>query len=358
MARLGGDEFVVVLEDISNPEYVAKVAENIIQAIQEPWQLNQHNVVVNIGTSIGISFYPQHGETALELLKHADAALYQAKGSGRGVAKYYSENLTRQARRRFKLESKLREAITNNQLKLHYQPKFDVFTGKITGAEALVRWIDPKAGMIMPNEFISIAEETGLINQLGEWVLREACRQGKEWLDKGLALGISVNISAIQLYHDDITKTISNTLKATGFPAKNLELELTESILMRREAESIKKLYQIKELGITLAVDDFGAGYSSLSYLRRFPLDVLKIDRSFVADLDHDKDDRAITATIIGIGRTLNLQVVAEGVETASQLAFLASHGCHIYQGFYASPALEAKILEEFIAAYKGNNVF
>lgn len=358
MARLGGDEFVVVLEDVSNPEYAAKVAENIIQTIQEPWHLHQHNAIVNIGTSIGISLYPDHGDNSLDLLKHADAALYQAKGSGRGVAKYYSENLTRQARRRFKLETKLREAISNNELKLHYQPKLDVFTGKIISAEALVRWVDPKVGMIMPNEFISIAEETGLIAKLGEWVLREACRQGREWLDKGLDLAIAVNISATQLYHDDITKTISDTLKTTGFPAKNLELELTESILMRREAESIKKLYQIKELGITLAVDDFGAGYSSLSYLRRFPLDVLKIDRSFVADLDDDKDDRAITATIIGIGRTLNLKVVAEGVETASQLAFLASHGCHMYQGFYASPALEAKLLEEFIAAYKGNNIF
>ena len=358
VARLGGDEFVVVLEDVSNPEYAAKVAENIIQTIQEPWQLNQHNAVVNIGTSIGISLYPDHGENSLDLLKHADAALYQAKGSGRGVAKYYSENLTRQARRRFKLEARLREAIANNELMLHYQPKLDVFTGKITGAEALVRWIDPKAGMIMPNEFISIAEETGLITKLGEWVLTEACRQGKEWLDKGLDLAIAVNISATQLYHDDITKTISNILKTSGFPAKNLELELTESILMRREAESIKKLYQIKDLGISLAVDDFGAGYSSLSYLRRFPLDVLKIDRSFVADLDDDKDDRAITATIIGIGRTLNLKVVAEGVETASQLAFLASHGCHMYQGFYASAPLEASLLEDFIAAYKGNNIF
>ena len=357
IARLGGDEFVVLLEDVSQPEYAAKVAENIIATIEEPWLLSNHSEVY-VGTSIGISLYPDHGDNALELLKHADAALYQAKGSGRGVAKYYSESLTRQARRRFKLEAKLREAINRDELRLHYQPKLDIFSGEIVGVEALVRWMEPKAGMIMPNEFINIAEETGLITKLGEWVLKEACRQGKIWHDKGLELSVAVNLSATQLYHSDLTSIIKNILKETGFQAKFLELELTESILMRREAESIKKLYQIKDLGITLAVDDFGAGYSSLAYLRRFPLDVLKIDRSFVADLEDDKDDRAITATIIAIGRTLNLKVIAEGVETASQLTFLESHGCHMYQGFYASPPLNAELLEEFIAEYKGSNVF
>ncbi len=357
IARLGGDEFVILLEDISQPEYAAKVAENIIGTVEQTWLL-KNNSEVHIGTSIGISLYPDHGDNALDLLKHADAALYQAKGSGRGVANYYSESLTNQARRRFKLEAKLRDAITQGELQLHYQPKFDIFSGDLIGVEALVRWLDPLLGMVMPNEFISVAEETGQINKLGEWVLNEACRQGKIWLDNGLNLTVAVNLSATQLYHSDITKTIRDILKNTGFPAKNLELELTESILMRREAESIKKLYQIKDLGISLAVDDFGAGYSSLSYLRRFPLDVLKIDRSFIADLEDDKDDRAITATIIGIGRTLNLKVVAEGVETVSQLAFLASHGCHMYQGFYASHALDAKLFEQFVSEYKGGNVF
>ena len=357
IARLGGDEFVILLEDVSQPEYAAKVAENIIETVEQPWLLQNHSEVY-VGTSIGISLYPDHGDNALDLLKHADAALYQAKGSGRGVAKYYSESLTRQARRRFKLEARLREAISNEELKLHYQPKLDIFSGEIVGVEALVRWIDPKAGMIMPNEFIGIAEETGLITKLGEWVLNEACKQGKIWHDKGINISIAVNLSATQLYHSDITKIIRDILKKTGFPAKHLELELTESILMRREAESIKKLYQIKELGISLAVDDFGAGYSSLAYLRRFPLDVLKIDRSFVEDLEDDKDDRAITATIIAIGRTLNLKVIAEGVETSSQLTFLESHGCHMYQGFYASPPLDPILLEQFIMEYKGHNVF
>ena len=357
IARLGGDEFVVLLENISHLEYVAKVAENIISAVEQSWLL-KNNSEVHIGTSIGISLYPDHGDNALDLLKHADAALYQAKGSGRGVANYYSESLTHHARRRFKLEARLRDAIGDGELQLHYQPKLDIFSGNLVGVEALVRWIDPHQGMIMPSEFISIAEETGLINKLGEWVLNEACRQGKAWLDDGLELSIAVNLSANQLYHSNITKIISDILKKTGFPAKNLELELTEGILMRRESESIKKLYQIKALGISLAVDDFGAGYSSLAYLRRFPLDVLKIDRSFVADLEDDKDDRAITATIIGIGRTLNLKVVAEGVETAFQLSFLESHGCHMYQGFLASPALEAIELESFVKKYKGANNF
>lgn len=357
VARLGGDEFVVLLEDINQLEDIAKVAENIIAVVEQTWLLKNKSEV-HIGTSIGISLYPDHGDNALELLKHADAALYQAKGSGRGVAHYYSESLTNQARRRFKLEARLREAITENELQLHYQPKFDIFSGELLGVEALVRWVDPKHGLIMPTEFIGIAEETGLINKLGEWVLNEACRQGKAWLDNGLDLSIAVNLSATQLYHSDIAKTIGDILYKTGFPAKNLELELTEGILMRREAESTKKLYQIKALGISLAVDDFGAGYSSLAYLRRFPLDVLKIDRSFVADLEDDKDDRAITATIIGIGRTLNLKVVAEGVETAFQLSFLASHGCHMYQGFFASPALEASLFETFVSEYQGGNIF
>jgi diguanylate cyclase (GGDEF)-like protein/PAS domain S-box-containing protein len=357
IARLGGDEFVILLEDISQPEYAAKVAESVIACIEQPWTLNNGSEVY-IGTSIGISLYPDHGNHALDLLKHADAAMYQAKASGRGMARYYSESLTRQARRRFTLEAKLRDAISHNELQLYYQPKFDVFNGKLVGAEALVRWIEDDGLMILPNEFISIAEETGLINKLGEWVLNEACKQGKAWLDKGLDISIAVNLSATQLYHSNIAKTISDILQTTGFPAKNLELELTESILMRRESESIKTLYQIKNLGITLAVDDFGAGYSSLAYLRRFPLDVLKIDRSFIADLEDDKDDRAITATIIAIGRTLNLQVIAEGVETAAQLAFLSSHGCHMYQGFFASPALQAQSFEAFIEEYSGNNVF
>jgi predicted signal transduction protein with EAL and GGDEF domain len=357
IARLGGDEFVVLLEDISQPEYAAKVADSLIACIELPWTLSNGSEVY-IGTSIGISLFPDHGSNALDLLKHADAAMYQAKASGRGVARYYSENLTQQARRRFTLEAKLRDAISRNELQLHYQPKFDVFTGNILGAEALVRWVDDEGLMILPNEFISIAEETGLINKLGEWVLNEACKQGKVWKDKGLDMAIAVNLSATQLYHSNIAKTISDILQTTGFPARNLELELTESILMRRESESIKTLYQIKNLGITLAVDDFGAGYSSLAYLRRFPLDVLKIDRSFIADLEDDKDDRAITATIIAIGRTLNLQVIAEGVETSSQLAFLASHGCHMYQGFFASQALEPAKFEAFIKQYQGNNVF
>jgi EAL domain-containing protein (putative c-di-GMP-specific phosphodiesterase class I) len=348
---------VILLEDINQPEYAAKVAESIISCIEQPWTLNNGSEVY-IGTSIGISLFPDHGSNALDLLKQADAAMYQAKGSGRGVARYYSENLTRQARRRFTLEAKLRDALSRNELQLYYQPKFDVYSGDIVGAEALVRWIDADGVMILPNEFIGIAEETGLINKLGEWVLNEACRQGKIWLDQGLEISIAVNLSATQLYHSNIAKTIDDILQLTGFPAKNLELELTESILMRRESESIKTLYQIKNLGITLAVDDFGAGYSSLAYLRRFPLDVLKIDRSFIADLEDDKDDRAITATIIAIGRTLNLQVIAEGVETDSQLAFLASHGCHMYQGFFASPALEPALFETFIAEYKGNNIF
>ena len=349
VARLGGDEFIVMLEDIHHAEYAAQVAQEVIDAIDVPWKLS-NGIEVHVSTSIGISIYPEHGIESLDLLRHADAALYQAKAAGRGCARYFSESLTQAARNRFKIEAKLRVAINENNLELHYQPKLGVKSGMVMGVEALVRCRD-EDGFIMPNDFISIAEETGLIGKLGEWVFREACLQGKRWLSSGLKpLTIAINLSGNQLHHSDIVPMLADIIKTTGFPARYLELELTESVLMHRETEIVDKLNAIRDLGIRLAIDDFGTGYSSLSYLKRFPVDVLKVDRSFVADLEHDADDRAITSTIIGIAKTLDLLVVAEGVETKAQLAFLKAHGCNMYQGFLASPALPA---DEFVTYYK-----
>ncbi len=350
VARLGGDEFIVMLEDIAQSEYAARVAQDLIDTIDVPWKLS-NGAEVHVSTSIGISIYPAHGSESLDLLRHADAALYQAKAAGRRCARYFSESLTQTARNRFRIEAKLRTAINNNLLYLCYQPKLDVKSGAVIGVEALVRWQDEDEGLIMPNDFISIAEETGLINKLGEWVFKEACLQGKRWLDAGLKpLSIAVNLSGNQLHHSDIVTILTNIIEKTGFPAHHLELELTESVLMHRETEIVDKLNAIRDLGISLAIDDFGTGYSSLAYLKRFPLDVLKVDRSFVADIEHDADDRAITSTIIGIAKTLELLVVAEGVETEAQLAFLKAQGCNMYQGYLASPALPA---DEFAIYYK-----
>lgn len=342
VTRLGGDEFTILLGSIASPEDAARVAATIIKSLEAPWLLS-NNVEVRIGTSIGISLYPGHGETALELLQHADAALYQAKAAGRGCARYFSEKLTQAARDRFHIESRLRLAIQNEELRVYYQPKVDMHTGEIVGAEALIRWEDPAAGILLPTNFISVAEETGLIRYMGEWVMRETCKQGKAWLDAGLpAIKLAINLSAHQLHHTNIVQILDDLISETGFPASLLELELTESILMNRETQVIETLNEIRSRGITLAIDDFGTGYSSLSYLKTFPLDILKIDKSFVTDLENDADDRAITATIIKIAHTLGLQVVAEGVETPAQLDFLKIHECDIYQGHIHSEALPA----------------
>ena len=353
VTRLGGDEFTVLLGSIASPEDAARVAASIIKSLEAPWSLS-NNIEVRIGASIGISLFPGHGESALELLQHADAALYQAKAAGRGCARYFSEKLTQAARDRFNIESRLRLAIQNDELKVYFQPKIDILNGRIIGAEALMRWQDPLDGLMMPTGFISIAEDTGLIRGLGEWVIKETCEQGKRWLDAGIApLKLAVNISAHQLHHTDIVKTLSDLLEETGFPAEYLELELTESILMNREAEVVETLKTIRAKGITLAIDDFGTGYSSLSYLKSFPLDVLKIDRSFIADLEKDEDDRAITATIIKIAHTLGMNVVAEGVETEEQLNFLRTQQCDMYQGFLTSHALDADAFSRLLQAHK-----
>ncbi|BCM24799.1 EAL domain-containing protein [Methyloradius palustris] len=353
VTRLGGDEFTILIEGINSQEDVSKIASSIITALEAPWTLS-NNVEVRIGTSIGVSMFPGHGESALELLQHADAALYQAKNAGRGCIRYFSESLTQAARDRFHIESRLRQAIPNNELRVYYQPKVDIRSGRIIGAEALVRWQDPVDGLIMPFIFIGIAEETGLIKSLGEWVLAETCRQGKEWIDAGLLpLNLAVNLSAHQFHHGNIVRTLSDVLEITQFPAEYLELELTESILMQRESEMVETLNQLRSKGVSLSIDDFGTGYSSLAYLKTFPLDVLKIDRSFVMDIEKDEDDRAITATIIKIAHTLGLKVVAEGVETQQQLEFLDAHGCDMYQGYLMGKPMPAA---DFITLLKRIN--
>ncbi|MGZ8188620.1 MAG: EAL domain-containing protein [Methylosarcina sp.] len=345
VARFGGDEFIVLLEDMAHPQDAARVAEDIITDLSEPFSLTQSDEV-RIGASIGISLYPQHGDNYDILMDHADAALYQAKDQGRGCFAYFSEYLTIAAYERIALEARLRRAIQQSDLRVLYQPQMDIVSGRIIGAEALVYWQDPEEGLIPPTRFIPIAEENSLIVEIGDWVLREACKQGRQWLDSGLPpITLAVNVSSHQFRRHDINAFVVAVLAETGFPAGLLELEITETGLMENRENATDVFTKLRARGISLAIDDFGTGYSSLAYLKRFPIDVLKIDKSFIEDIPHNKDDMQIAATIVAMGHTLGFKVLAEGVETPQQLAFLLKNGCDTYQGFIKSHPVQA---EEF----------
>ncbi|MGD9654774.1 MAG: EAL domain-containing protein [Sulfuricurvum sp.] len=348
IGRLGGDEFAAVIEDITRPEDAGRLAEEMVAALESGYQLSGGESI-HVGASVGIVLFPEHGEDAAVLLQHADAALYKAKSERRGTYRYYTDELTDSARHRIESESRLRRAIINNEFELYYQPQVHIATGRILGAEALIRWNDPDRGMIPPSAFIPIAEETGLIGEIGLWVLRETCRQGKIWLDGGHRLTLAVNVSAHQVHHQNIPKLVEETLLNSGYPANRLELELTESTLMQREEETVAMLHSLRAQGIRLAIDDFGTGYSSLSYLKRFPIDVLKIDKSFVDDIPFEADDMAIVTAIIAMGQALGFQVLAEGTERIEQIDFLREKGCTMYQGYFKSPPLPAKEFEKLL---------
>ena len=320
-----------------------------------------------IGVSIGISLYPEHGMTVQTLLDNADSALYQAKAQGRGRYAYFSEEMTLYVKQRIALESKLQKAIKNQELTVFFQPQVDVKSGEIVGAEALVRWQDPIEGLIPPIRFIPLAEESNLILEIGEWILRETCRQGKVWLDSGFApLTLAVNVSPKQFRHVNMVSLVEKVLQETGFPAHLLELEITESGLMENSftencEPKLKNngkihhntpsqiLNSLRDLGVLLAIDDFGTGYSSLAYLKNFPLNVLKIDKCFIDEIPHLKYDVEIASTIIAMGLNLGFKVLAEGVETEEQLAFLRKKGCHVYQGYLKSKPLPAAHFAELL---------
>ena len=346
IARIGGDEFTLLLPDLKKPEQACKVAERILDSLKDAFVINRHKFYV--GGSIGITMHPQDGQTSEELIKHADLAMYQAKRSGKNTYRFFKPEMNERAMHRVKMEARLRQAIDNNDFVLHYQPLLDMGQGTIIGLEALVRWQDRESGeLVNPNDFIPLAEETGLIVPVGEWVMNEACRQLQEWRRKDLqAVQVSVNVSSIQLGGKNLPELIRSVLASSGLPAELLEIELTETSVMSAAEEAVKNLYDVKELGVSIALDDFGTGYSSLSYLRDFAIDKLKIDRSFISEIGRRDTQRSLIAAIIAMSHTLGLKVVAEGIEEPEQLAFLQAHGCDIAQGFLFSKPLPANELE------------
>lgn len=340
VARLGGDEFTIILEGVAKTKAATIIAEKVLHAFQTPFLLDDK--ILTISPSIGISLYPEDADDTTSLIKYADTAMYHAKSLGRNNFQFYTEQLNQYATRHVQLEAGLKKAIQDNELYLVYQPKYDVKTEKIIGLEALMRWESPELGFISPVEFIPLAEETGIINQIGHWAIQQACNQLAQWHQQGFEhISIAVNLSARQL-KADIISTIEVALAVSGLPASALELELTESMIMGNPQDSVAVLSQLKALGLTIAIDDFGTGYSSLSYLKRFPIDTLKIDREFVRDITEDPDDAAITSAIITLAHSLELNVVAEGVETQAQLNFLREGGCDQVQGFLLSKPLSA----------------
>ena len=342
LGRLGGDEFLLILENLQRPEDAAGIARDMIRLLEPSFKLpSGHEVYV--GASIGISVYPGDAATATELIQYADAALYQAKETGRNTFSFYTAGLTHAVDQRLSLEARLRRALSQDEFVVHYQPQVDIRSGQVIGCEALVRWNDPELGLVPPAQFIPLAEDTGLIVPLGEWVLQHACEQVRGWIDSGLPpLSLSVNLSARQMRQPDIASHVSAILAQTRLHPDRLKLELTESMIMGQGEEAIALLHSLKALGVRLSIDDFGTGYSSLAYLKRFPIDELKIDQGFVRDIPHDSSDMEIASAIIGLARNLHLNVVAEGVETEAQRDFLIQQGCQAYQGYLFSRALPA----------------
>ena len=358
VARRGGDEFVILLSEVARAQDAAVSAEKILQSVGSLHRIDGHDL--HLTASIGIVTYPDDGTEAEALIKHADFAMYHAKDTGRNNYQFFKPEMNLLAVERQSLEVDLRQALENREFELHYQPKVNLQTGSITGVEALIRWHHPRRGLVSPAQFIPIAEACGVIVPIGRWVLREACRQARAWRDAGLPpLRIAVNVSARELREKDFVAMVLAALTETGIEPGCLELELTESFLMQDATVTGAVLQALKDLGVMLALDDFGTGYSSLSHLRRFPIDTLKIDQSFVRDLATDADDASIVNAVISMGESLHMRVVAEGVETRDQVAFLQQHGCPVGQGYYfgrpvlagqLTPLLRANFAEPAVA--------
>jgi diguanylate cyclase (GGDEF)-like protein/PAS domain S-box-containing protein len=334
VSRQGGDEFLVVLSEVQHAQNAARHAEKIIAALSAPHAIGQHDLQVNV--SIGISIFPDDGQDAETLIKCADTAMYDAKENGRNTYQFFKPDMNVRAVERQSVETHLRHALERGEFVLHYQPKTNLETGAVTGAEALIRWLHPERGLLPPAQFVPIAEDCGLIVPMGQWVLREACRQARAWQKAGVStVPVAVNISALEFRHKDFLAGVRAILAETRLEPRYLELEVTESILMQDVVSTTAVLHALKSMGVLVAIDDFGTGYSSLNYLRQFPIDSLKIDQTFVRDSTTDPDDAAIVSAVISLGRSLRLRVIAEGVETRDQLTFLKTRLCDEGQGYY-----------------------
>lgn len=350
VARLGGDEFVAVLPELDEEKYVATVAQKILSAVARPFVLVGQDFRVT--ASVGISIYPQDGLDEQTLKKNADIAMYQAKQEGKNNFQFYSEKLNTSSLERLMLETGLRHAVERNEFQLHYQAKRDISSGRISGMEALLRWQHPDLGLVAPMQFIPVAEDTGLIVPIGKWVLRTACQQNMAWQNQGLPhLCMAVNLTPRQFYDEHLLADLTAILADTGMNARRLELEIAENLLTRDVEKTLRILTGLKEMGIRIAIDDFGIGYSALSTLKRFPLDTIKIDRSCICDVDSTAEDKDLTRAIIDLGRTLSLTVVAQGVETKEQADFLRQKTCDEFQGFYLSKPLPADQITELLRA-------
>ena len=344
VARLGGDEFIVLVDDVESHANVVRLAERVLQVIQKPFFLEGQELYIS--TSIGVAVYPDDGETEELLVRNADIAMYKAKDQGRNCFHFYTSALARLAKHRLSLETKLRAAVKNGSFELYYQPKIDLHDGHLKGFEALLRWHDEEQGFIGPDTFIPIAESTGLILAIGEWVIEEACRQAKSWVDEGFDdIYIAINLSAKQFQKPDLVDQVFNAIDSNGLQRKHLAVEITESMVMHNVNGAAETLRRFQNEGILVCMDDFGTGYSSLNYLKTLPIDVLKIDRTFIKDISESEDDRAIASSIITLGHNLGLSVVAEGVETEAHVAFLEENKCDVAQGYHfgrPSPAIDA----------------
>ena len=348
ISRQGGDEFILLLNDIPDLETVERIASKILVHLAEPAEINGH--VLNTSGSIGIAIYPEDGKDFDSLLQKADTAMYNAKDAGRNIYRFFDDRMNQQAHEHLLLQNRLNQALFRAEFYLHYQPQMEISSGRVIGMEALLRWHNPELGEVVPARFIPVAEDCGLIVSIGAWVMEEACRQAQSWRQAGWPdLTLSVNLSALQVRRAGLVEMVAGALDRSGLPAHLLELELTESILLQDVENTLDTVRRLKVLGVRLSIDDFGTGYSSLSYLKRFAVDRLKIDRSFVRDVNTDPDNAAIVRAVIQLAHSLRLDTVAEGVETQEQLAFLRREGCQGVQGYLFSRPLASAALKEFL---------
>jgi len=357
VARLGGDEFTVVLEDVESIPAVERMAREILTAFSMPLEVDERHDVA-ITPSLGISLYPDHALVPTDLLKYADTAMYQAKAEGRNTYQIYNETMDAESRRRATILASLRKALDRGEFRLVYQPRMALADGRVTGVESLLRWHSAELGEIPPQVFVPLAEESGLIPQIGDWVLQEALQTLKRWRAHGLTdISIGVNVSVLQLLRGNLPGQLRRLIQELDVPANRIELEVTESMVMQNAEQTTSVLNELRKIGVTLAIDDFGTGYSSLVYLKRLPIDTLKIDKEFIGDLTRDPDDEAITATVITMGHSLGLNVIAEGVESEQQLSYLREQGCDEIQGFWLSPPLDAHRCLAFIRSWQPGTV-